>query len=127
MKAIMRYNNWRHDPLSRIPNCTECDPRGSPVLAVANRADLVGNNFILPRDKKYAEFFYGSAFGAIDAKIASLQMWNNSMQGTAVCGPTTENQPPFSWSGYQPGGAPPGSPDKYDFSWVYFNVVSNLA
>lgn len=124
VQRIMRYNNWQSDPLSAIPNCSYCSPSTNPMLAIASRGDLVGSDFILPTNPEYASFFEGSAFGAVDAKITSSAMLSNAMQGSVICGPTTDQQKPFRWSSYLPGGAPPGSPDLYNFSWTEFSHVT---
>jgi hypothetical protein len=124
MKRMMRYNDWQHDPLSAIPLCPKCSPPNSPTLAIANRGDLVPAYTVLPQNASYAAFFNGSSpFGAIDAKIASLQMFNNSMQGVAVCGPTTDQQPIFNWTKQFPGQQCPGCAEAYNFSWQFFNRV----
>jgi hypothetical protein len=122
MERIMRYNDFQNDPLSVIPNCSYCTPQRSPWLTIAARGDLVPVNAVLPTNPQYSYFLGLSPQGAMDAKIASYAMLKNSMQGRVVCGPTTDQQPPFSWSQF-PGQRPPGSPEVFDFAWVNFNAV----
>jgi hypothetical protein len=96
MQALMRYNQWKTDPLSNQ----------DPVLgAVSARADF---------DPSPA------AFGGVDAKVISLRaLADGDTLWAAVSGPTTQGQPPFSWL------APPfvnitrnGVPDTFDFPWI---------
>ena len=123
MKKLMRYNDWKHDPLSAIPLCPLCQPPNSPTLAISKRGDLIPNYTVLPSNASYAKFFTGvSLRGAIDAKITSLQMFNNSMQGVVICGPTSDQQPVFSWDQF-PGMQCPGCANSYNFSWIFFNAV----
>ena len=82
-KRIMRYNDYLHDPISK----------GNPIGgAVAARADLPCS------DPKYTEH----AFGAVDAKLTSHSLMTSpghTHTHFAVCGPTTDQQPAFQWSG----------------------------
>eukprot|EP00123_Amoebidium_parasiticum_P006589 comp17506_c0_seq1/m.17027 comp17506_c0_seq1/g.17027 ORF comp17506_c0_seq1/g.17027 comp17506_c0_seq1/m.17027 type:complete len:566 (-) comp17506_c0_seq1:322-2019(-) len=94
-KSIMRYNDYNHDPYSL----------GVPGRAIAARYDLS---------------YPARAFGAIDSKVTSRTMVPH-LSCNAVCGPTTQNQPPFSWET-----APPasdyllhlGHPTVFNFSYI---------
>ena len=122
MERMMRYNNWETDPLAIIPNCSVCAPQNSPWQTIAARGDLVPGDAVLPVNEVYQGYLSNGAQGAIDAKIASYSMLKNSLQGRVICGPTTDQQPPFSWTQY-PSLKPPGSPEVFDFGWVNFNAV----
>ncbi|CUG06599.1 lysosomal endosomal membrane protein p67, putative, partial [Bodo saltans] len=125
MRRMMRYNNWQEDPLSLIPLCPECNPRGSPWLAIASRGDLVGSNEILPSNNGYASQFARQSMGAIDSKIASYAMMQNGGgMGNVINGPTTyDGQPIFIFDEAFPGQRPPGCANVFNYSWVFFNVV----
>jgi hypothetical protein len=71
---VMRSNNWATDPLSL----------GNPCNQVSSRCDLDVN---IP----------GQAFGGIDCK-ATDNTQSYLLQAQAISGPTTENEPPFSWT-----------------------------
>jgi len=71
---LMRSNNWQNDPLSL----------GSPCNAISSRCDLDTSD-------------PGQAFGAIDCK-ATDNTQSPLLQSQAISGPTTETQPPFSWT-----------------------------
>lgn len=131
MKKIMRYNNYKADVLSRIPNCIEategkCDPPYSAMLAIASRGDL---NPVGGRDK-YGElyrYFSHINHGATDAKIAT---WTGMTQSPkyytahVICGPTSDQQPAFVWDKNLFKNMPPfyGIPHKYNYSFVEYNT-----
>lgn len=70
-KAIMRYNNYQHDPASK----------GNPMNAICSRADLAG-----------------SVMGCYDTKVTSWS-WFQQQRSAIVNGPTqSHGLPPFSWS-----------------------------
>ncbi|KNC85117.1 hypothetical protein SARC_02672 [Sphaeroforma arctica JP610] len=93
-KRLIRYNHWQDDPLSLK------DARNS----IASRYDLSPKN--------------PSAFGAVDGKITNwVQM--RKLKVTAVCGPTSNDQPVFQWSKSKYNStAHAGVPDRFDFPWV---------
>eukprot|EP01028_Stygiella_incarcerata_P004746 TRINITY_DN2062_c0_g1_i1.p1 TRINITY_DN2062_c0_g1~~TRINITY_DN2062_c0_g1_i1.p1 ORF type:complete len:552 (+),score=127.28 TRINITY_DN2062_c0_g1_i1:94-1749(+) len=101
-KLIMRYNDYLHDPISK----------GNPIAAIAARADLPCS------DPKYTEH----AFGAVDAKLTSYSlMTSTGRKNLAVCGPTTDQQPAFQWSGTSFDSISHiGLPDRFDFDWQSF-------
>ena len=69
---LMRYNNYKYDPLSH----------GNPSDAIMARGDLAGN-----------------AGGGIDSKITSWAMSSGGKRAAlAMNGPTHSQLPPFSWS-----------------------------
>jgi hypothetical protein len=121
MRAMMRYNNWQHDTLSWIPECSNCTPRGSPWLAISSRGDLV-NATVLPVNPSYAMQFMRAPMGGIDSKITSYSMMIQGM-GNVICGPTYDQQPVFNFDVAFPGNRPPGSANIFDFPWSFFNVV----
>jgi hypothetical protein len=123
MQALMRYNNWKEDPLSTIPNCANCNPSTSPMLSIASRGDLVPLNAVLPANASYSGYFGRAAFGAVDCKITNYAMIQ-LMQGIVISGPTTYNDNPvFSWTGSWAGMQPDGAPLVYNFSWQTYGQV----
>ncbi|KNC83961.1 hypothetical protein SARC_03825 [Sphaeroforma arctica JP610] len=95
MKRMLRYNDYENDPLSL----------GQPGNAVAGRWDLAkGEKFQLD--------------GAIDAKVTNIAM-GRDMKFWAVNGPTSDQQPVFTWKAYE-NITHMGQPDVFDFDWVEF-------
>jgi hypothetical protein len=95
-QSLLRYNNWKNDPLSG----------GNPWGAIAARGDLATTGY--------------QAEGAIDGKIT-----NNTLiragQVSIIAGPTYQQQPVFCWSTARPSvAATPheGQPDCFDFDWL---------
>eukprot|EP00118_Oscarella_pearsei_P024892 m.307042 g.307042 ORF g.307042 m.307042 type:complete len:550 (+) comp41843_c0_seq1:97-1746(+) len=85
---LMRYNNYKHDPLSRC-NCT---PPYTGENSIAARSDLN------PPDGKYAFSALGLRnHAAVDTKITSSKMVPE-LASCAVSGPTHQQQPVFVWS-----------------------------
>jgi hypothetical protein len=124
MQALMRFNDWKVDPLTVIPRCPSCNPTGSPMLGIASRGDQVPVDAVLPPAQAYAQFFGRNAFGAIDCKITSSVLIAQ-LQGVVQSGPTTYNgNPVFSWTGPWAGQNPAGAPLSYNFSWQYYNVIT---
>jgi hypothetical protein len=134
MKMLMRYNDFRHDPFSVIPDCTGatdgvCDPPYSAMLTIASRGDLnpygeeaqygVGYKWLRQRDH-----------GATDTKIAMYSELRAGLDGLrmgghVICGPTTsrpqDDIPPFRWSTSNfSSRRPPGAPDLYNFTWQHY-------
>lgn len=108
MQAIMRYNDFTHDPLSRC-NCT---PPYSGENAIASRSDLNPANGVYP---------FGAlgrrAHGATDAKITSFAM-NQEMTARVIMGPTDDQQPAFDWrTANFPQLSHIGMPDLFEFGW----------
>lgn len=88
MYHLMRYNNFKQDPLSRC-NCT---PPYTGYRAISSRCDLNDPNGQYPL---YAYSFHSSA--GLDAKITGYKM-AKSLIMIAVSGPTYDQVPAFSWS-----------------------------
>ena len=105
MQRFMRLNKWsatRPDPLF---------PR--PDAAIAARGDLAPG----PVDRRPG--------GAYDAKIASSALLRDRLGVAAVAGPTTDEQPVFSWTGeWAAQTAYPhyGHPASFNFSWREMRV-----
>eukprot|EP00658_Telonema_sp_P-2_P079714 TRINITY_DN777_c0_g1_i10.p1 TRINITY_DN777_c0_g1~~TRINITY_DN777_c0_g1_i10.p1 ORF type:complete len:577 (+),score=201.19 TRINITY_DN777_c0_g1_i10:317-2047(+) len=138
-KAMMRYNNFKEDPLSKIQNCkgagtdNTCNPPYSSFLTIASRGDLntpgdasnYGPNFAHLNQRQHA---------ATDAKIATyknMMSAADTMTGVVINGPTTSGGrwEPFQWS------TSPwkddstkvrrvGLPDLYNFSYEDFATVA---
>ncbi|KAG8348299.1 putative lysosomal/endosomal membrane protein [Trypanosoma vivax] len=135
VKRLIRYNNFKVDPFSRIPNCTgagggkppanKCNPEYSAMLAIAARGDLNP-----PGGPSQYGPLYGSVgrrdHGATDAKIATWSGMSSSHKfvAHAVCGPTTDQQPPFEWKKDMFDPMPPtyGLLNVYNFSFVSFTT-----
>jgi hypothetical protein len=102
--ALMRYNNYQHDPLSAC-NCT---PPYSAEYAISARSDLN------PPDGHYPIEFLGHRIhGGTDNKITNSEMVE-SLTSLATSGPTYVQQPLFRWStsGVK---TPLGHPDAFNF------------
>jgi len=109
VKRLIRYNNYKNDPLSR---CAGCSPPYSADLAIAARDDLT------PVDGHYplSDLENGPS-GGIDAKVTS---YSRGLKSTIISGPTADQVPPFVWSTsiYDKDLPHVGMPDKWDFSWM---------
>ncbi len=87
---LMRYNDFRHDPLAR---CSACSPPYSAEYAIAARADLNDPHGRYP----FRELAF-RATGATDAKMTSRGLVERGEgEFVAVAGPTDQGQPPFDW------------------------------
>lgn len=103
MQRLMRKNDYNNDPLSL----------SEPANAVASRYDLRTNS---SKAKSY---------GAVDAKLTSLQRINSILSNNNVHlvvaqnGPTHDQQPVFQWStSLFSQQLHLGQPDKFDFDFV---------
>ncbi|XP_052756530.1 putative phospholipase B-like 2 [Galleria mellonella] len=97
MYATMRYNDYKHDPLSR---CAACRPPYSACNAIAARNDLNPANGTYP----FSTLGHRS-HGATDAKVTSAQL-RTAHQFVAVASPThdiSRGVPPFAWSEFDMG------------------------
>jgi len=72
MFKLMRYNNFKHDPLSK----------GDPSKAIASRYDLSP--------------IYPMLYGATDAKVTDCSL-REKFEMIAECGPTHDDVKPFRW------------------------------
>jgi len=97
MQWIMRYNDYKNDPLSM----------GDPGNAISSRFDL--------------ETTDAGPFGGLDSKIASYNMINR-FTAIGISGPTYYQQPVFSWENFE---STPhyGQPDVFNFGWQTFQMV----
>jgi len=107
MRRIMRYNNWKYDPLSL----------GNPDNAIAARGDLV------PVSDAY--WPGRSPSGAIDCKMVSLvDLREGECLTSAISGPTSDQQPVFAWSTSPYANTThQGQPDVFNFPWLHFKLV----
>ncbi|XP_054163966.1 putative phospholipase B-like 2 [Oppia nitens] len=112
--AFMRYNDFKNDPLSQCSHYNQtCSPPYSSALTIAARNDL---NDI---KGKYPFSWWGHyGEGATDAKMTNSSMVLN-LEMLAVCGPTTEQQPPFQWSKSDLDLKHYGHPDIFNFKPIY--------
>lgn len=111
MVRLMRYNNYKDDPLSR---CIECDPVQNGENTISARSDLNPANGTYP---------FGAlrqrSHGGTDMKMTSYEMVKN-FEMLAVSGPAWDQVPVFQWS------TSPynkllhmGHPDRWDFPTVH--------
>jgi len=97
MKQLMRYNRFQTDPLSD----------DNPSHAIASRLDL--------------EQTGPYPFGGIDSKVVNSQMLSQ-MKCVSICGPTTQDQPAFSWTPQWNDWPHAGQPHTWDFKWMDINM-----
>ena len=106
----MRYNDYEHDPL-----CV--GKRRSGSCAISARGDLTGP----------AGATNGFPSGGVDAKITAFSMSSRpagvgdvgAVEVEAVCGPTHDQQPVFSWQcGKACNVSHVGLPEAFDFDYV---------
>ena len=129
MKRIMRYNEYKTDPASLIPNCNgtkngKCVPAYSAMLSIAARGDLNPPNSI----SQYgilAPYVGQAPHVATDAKIISWSMMMNRtpgvMGGLVIDGPTNQNQPTYEWATSPfPNRPHYGHAPKFNFPWTLF-------
>ncbi|XP_064424063.1 putative phospholipase B-like 2 isoform X2 [Latimeria chalumnae] len=89
MIRLMRYNNFRHDPLSK---CQGCNPPYNGENAISARSDLNPANGTYPFGALKQRLH-----GGIDMKVTSFEM-HKSYQMKAISGPTWDQVLPFQWS-----------------------------
>uniref|UniRef100_A0A3B3HSJ2 Phospholipase B-like n=1 Tax=Oryzias latipes TaxID=8090 RepID=A0A3B3HSJ2_ORYLA len=89
MIRLMRYNNFKEDPLSM---CEGCNPPQNGENAISARSDLNPANGTYP---------FGAlkqrSHGGTDMKMTSFGMFKEYGM-IAVSGPTWDQLPPFQWS-----------------------------
>ncbi|KAM3867531.1 putative phospholipase B-like 2 [Diretmus argenteus] len=89
MVRLMRYNNYKVDPLSR---CDGCNPPANGENAISARSDLNPANGTYPfgalRQRPH---------GGTDMKVTSYGLFRDFGM-LAVSGPTWDQVPPFQWS-----------------------------
>ncbi|XP_061527664.1 putative phospholipase B-like 2 [Phycodurus eques] len=89
MMRLMRYNNFKEDPLSR---CQACNPLENGENAISARSDLNPANGTYP---------FGAlrqrSHGGTDMKMTSYGMFRR-YEMLAVSGPTWDQVAPFRWS-----------------------------
>lgn len=107
MIRMMRYNDFKHDPLSRC-NCT---PPFSAENAVSARCDLNPKNGTYP----FGALGHRS-HGGTDMKMTTSKM-ASKLHFLAVNGPTYDQQPIFRWSEQDFANDTPhyGHPDAWKF------------
>ena len=115
----MRYNDYKHDNESLVPNCTSapggvCTPPYSASLSIAARGDL---NLQMCQ-YGYLGYLVGQLDeAATDAKIASWSAMKEKY-GFLIAGPPYENLPPFRWSTSPFSNLTHlGMPDEMKFDW----------
>ncbi|XP_037582875.1 putative phospholipase B-like 2 [Dermacentor silvarum] len=111
MTALMRYNDYTHDPFSKC-NCT---PPYNPAYAISSRYDLLD-----PQGKYDVPRMYPWALGGIDMKLTDYQRFKE-LQFYAISGPTWSQQPVFQWSTSGFNDSHVGHPDRWEFGPVLHN------
>lgn len=98
MKTFMRLNKY---------NSTPADPLfPTPESAIAARGDL------MPKPR---------LAGAYDCKIASHELLSAELSTTAIAGPSSDDQPVFSWDAFPMDQYPHyGHPPRFNFAWEIF-------
>jgi len=99
MKNIMRYNDYKNDPLSLGDACN----------SISARCDLNPENGPMTH----------SAFGGYDCKVTDNNLIKN-MTTHALSGPTSETLPPFSWNNWATV-THVGQPAVFNFPFVPFS------
>jgi len=102
IKKLMRYNNYKVDPLSK----------NDPEFSIASRMDL---DVVDPL-----------CFGATDSKLISVSQFKQSRKINIISGPTSDQQPAFNVNNATCAQNPKftfvGMPDIYDFDWVEYSA-----
>jgi hypothetical protein len=100
IQRLMRYNDWKNDPLSL----------GCPMNQLASRGDL---------SPPHVPLCYRNTFGAVNAKITSSSDVS-SYRAHFTVGPTHDTQPVFSWTPQIEAEFPTahyGQPKTFNFGW----------
>jgi len=95
MKAIMRYNDWQHDPYAL----------NDPGTSIASRSDLQEGGLPCCAD------------GNIDAKMVGFEDVK-AVRFEGVSGPTHDQQPVFEWTEAYSGTPHYGQPKRFAFGWT---------
>lgn len=107
MIKLMRYNNFKHDPLSACNNCT---PPYSAENSIAARCDLNPADGVYPFSALTQR-----DHAATDMKVTSYTL-HKTLQMVAQAGPTYDQQPVFQWStSPYASKSHEGHPDRFDF------------
>ncbi|XP_037078571.1 LOW QUALITY PROTEIN: putative phospholipase B-like 2, partial [Pollicipes pollicipes] len=107
MMRLMRYNDFKHDPLSAC----DCQPPYSAENGISARCDLN------PADGTYPFGALGHrSHGATDMKLTTTKLVPG-MEFISIAGPTYDQQPPFQWSkaDFAATTAHQGHPDLFKF------------
>lgn len=111
MQYMMRYNDFKHDPLSAC----ECNPPYTSQYTISSRSDLNDINGTYP----FPALAFRNHMGT-DAKITSYKMMQDKFASLIISGPTYQNQPVFSFStSLLTDLDHEDMPDTYDFPWYY--------
>ncbi|XP_061115760.1 putative phospholipase B-like 2 [Conger conger] len=113
MVRLMRYNNFKEDPLSI---CQGCDPPNNGENAISARSDLNPSNGTYP---------FGALkqrpHGGTDMKVTSYTM-SKEYQLLAASGPTYDQVPAFQWSTSPYSGLLHiGHPDRWAFPTIFIH------
>ena len=122
MIQLMRYNNFKHDPLSKC----DCDPPFSAENAISARNDLNPKNGTYP----FGALGHRS-HGGTDMKLTTSSL-APKLRFYAVSSPTYDQLPPFRWSEQDFANDTPhyGHPDLWNFpvvlhKWVWYRGLFN--
>lgn len=109
---LMRYNDFKHDPLAR---CETCDPPYSAENAISARSDL--ND---PHGKYAFSALEHRGHGGIDVKASTGSLAKN-YEMVVQGGPTWDQVPVFDWtkSGDLQSLGHVGQPDVWKFNPIH--------
>ena len=115
MTKLMRYNNYKEDPLSQC----DCDPPYSAENGISARCDLNPKNGTYP----FAALGHRS-HGATDMKLTSFKQVLK-LRFYAISSPTYDQQKPFRWSEQDFANDTPhfGHPDLFQFPLIEHKFV----
>ncbi|CAK0868560.1 unnamed protein product [Prorocentrum cordatum] len=111
LRRFMRYNDWRHDPLSAAGYGGATEPR-SAENAIAARSDLIPREAATPEQAALR-----GAHGNTDAKLVGRGDVRG-MRFDFVVGPTHDDQPVFTWAGEWAATPHDGHPEAFNFTWA---------
>ncbi len=107
MQRVMRHNNFENDEVGT----QGCLAGRSGSNAIAERGDLTKLAAGCIDDITFIDE------GAIDAKFTNVKLMQ-TLSTRAISGPTSDQQPPFSWSSCPFERSHEGQPETFDFPWV---------
>ncbi len=114
LRALMRYNDFQHDPLAHCDGCVT--PAYTAIGAVAARADLNDPNATFP----FADIAF-QCFGGFDSKVTSSALFR-ARAGHIIQSPSYDQQPVFDWATSPCASADlglphEGQPSRWQFPW----------
>merc|ERR1712241_953732 len=119
MEKMMRYNDFKHDPLSK---CSPCNPPYSAENGISARSDLNDPNgtYAFPALEHHNH-------GGTDMKLTSFQL-SKYLMFIYISSPTYDDQPYFQWSKADFKDSAPhyGLPDLWNFTSSIIEWTSDV-